>query len=199
MLDSPDPILIVPIAVLLSIAGLMMLFLWQVRRSRKLESAEDDREGGLRIDVASLPSDGPPSNGTQLECYHVPVRLVVLVLAPVGHGSLFPPRERLPDVINQLLPDFMCVLDAHKPIFQRWPNQVSSQGFVKKFFRYARLPGDAGKGTPWCSVAGKFEADGDSWLIGLILRADRPNSLGQIAIERATQWLDVLRIKRWPP
>lgn len=55
------------------------------------------------------------------------------------------------------------------------------------------LPGNRGPGTPWCTIAGRFVADGQPWLAGLILRADRPNNLSQATLEHEAQWLEVLR------
>jgi hypothetical protein len=57
------------------------------------------------------------------------------------------------------------------------------------------LPGDRGKGTAWCSLAGKFRAAGQVFLAGLVACAAKPNGLGQFVIQHEGQWNDVLRIK----
>jgi hypothetical protein len=67
---------------------------------------------------------------------------------------------------------------------------------MQSFSNHAALPGDRGKNTPWCSIAGRFEADGQRFLAGLICTAAAPNSLGQIMIQHDGMWLDVLRIRR---
>lgn len=149
----------------------------------------------LTIDVSQLPATGPPATGPRLECYGTPVRLAVLVLAPAGRASSLPGREEFLAVLDDLLPGLSQVIAAHQPIVRRWPSQLSTQGFTQAFFGHARLPGDRGKGTVWCSVAGRFEAGNRQLLAGLICVADRPNSLGQIAVQHTGQWLDVLRVR----
>ena len=57
-----------------------------------------------------------------------------------------------------------------------------------------KLPGDRGKGTPWCSVAGKFEADGEQYMAGMALCAAKPNSLSQYVIDLPGEWLELLRV-----
>ncbi len=173
---------------------LLLLALLLVRR-RKRRLPQTDDEAGLRIDVDSLPQLGPPAGHHQLEFYHVPVRVAAMVVAAAGRDHQLPGSDQLDACVDQLVPDLLSVVRDHQPEMRQWPGQVSSRGFVSKFFRHASLPGDHGKGTPWCSVAGKFEANGQPLLIGMILRADKPNSLGQVTVERTTQWLDILRVK----
>jgi hypothetical protein len=105
-----------------------------------------------------------------------------------------PATEQLPDLVNRLLPNMMRVLSAHRPAFRRWPAQLSSQGFSHAFFRNVALPGDRGKGSPWCAIAGKFSGSGQTYLAGLVCCAQDSNSLGQVIVEHEGQWLDVLRI-----
>jgi hypothetical protein len=147
------------------------------------------------VDVSSLADHGPPDGAEGLTFYHVPVRLALLVLAPVGRDGQLPPSDQLPELVDQLVPGLMGVLRRDQPEFRRWPAQLSSEGFTKAFFSHLRLPGDRGKGTPWCSIAGKFETDQTQYLAGLVCRAAAGNSLSQVAIQHAGQWLDVLRVR----
>ena len=59
-----------------------------------------------------------------------------------------------------------------------------------------KLPGDRGKATPWCSAAGKFEADNEQYMAGMALCAAKPNSLSQFVIEISGEWLELLRVQR---
>ncbi|HPM79898.1 MAG TPA: hypothetical protein PLF81_04335 [Candidatus Anammoximicrobium sp.] len=170
----------------------VILFLLLRRRARQPELALPD----LRIDVAALPDRGPPSDGPRLEFYGTPVRLAVLVLAPAGRNNPLPAERDLPAVLDDLLLDFTIIVATHRPLIRLWPCQLSTQGFVNSFFNNARLPGDRGKGTPWCAVAGRFEAGDQQLLAGLVCAADRPNSLGQMTVEHVGQWMDVLRVKQ---
>jgi hypothetical protein len=145
------------------------------------------------IDVTALAHAAPPASGPQLAVYNIPVRLVLLVLAPVGRGGKIPPNEFLPAIVSALAPNLMQVLSAHGTQFRRWPAQISSQGFAQVFFQNAAIPG-GGKGTPWCSLAGRFDTNAGPFLAGLVGIAAAPNSLGQIAVSQPGQWLDILRV-----
>jgi hypothetical protein len=57
------------------------------------------------------------------------------------------------------------------------------------------LPGERGKGTPWCSAAGRFDAGNQQLLAGILCAADKPNSLSQVTIANVGQWLEVVRVK----
>ncbi len=179
------------LAALFLLLLVVIVFLLLRRRARPPEPALPD----LRIDVASLPAQGPPHDGPRLEFYGTPVRLAVLVLAPAGRNNPLPAERDLPAVLDSLLPNFTAVVAAHRPLIRPWPVQLSTQGFASSFFNNVRLPGDRGKGTPWCAVAGRFEAGAQQLLVGLVCVADRPNSLSQITVAHVGQWMDVLRVK----
>jgi hypothetical protein len=179
------------LAALVVLLLVVILFLLLRRRARQPELALPD----LRIDVSALPDHGPPTGEPRLELYGTPVRLAVLVLAPAGRNNPLPAGSDLLGALDNLLPDFTTVVAAHRPLIRLWPCQLSTQGFVNSFFNNARLPGDRGKGTPWCAVAGRFEAGGQQLLAGLVCAADRPNSLSQVTVAHAGQWMDVLRVK----
>ena len=148
--------------------------------------------GGRRHGAARLaPPPGPPT----LEFYNLPVRLAAIVLAPVGRVRTLPSREDLPGVVDSIVPGLDRVAIAHKPLIRAWPAQVSARGFAHAFFQHVRLPGDHGKKTPWCSVAGRFMVDDQPMMAGLVLRAAAPNRHGQYVMEREEQWLGILRIR----
>ena len=106
------------------------------------------------VEVAALPERGPPEGPPVLEFYNLPVRLAAVVLAPVGPGRELPPGQaacpaagRHPAGPGQ----GGGVAPAGDPPLAE---PVSARGFAHLFFSNARLPGQAGKGTPWSSVAG---------------------------------------------
>jgi len=158
-------------------------------------SSERDSNHDLSIDLTSLEVGGPPSDGPIFEFYGTPVRLAVLILAPAGRGTRFPPKEKLRDVVDLLIPNLAMILDSHKPIYRRWPEQLSSQGFVQAFFNNLQLPGDKGKGTPWCSVAGRFDTPYGQLLAGLVCHGSAPNGLSQTFVKHEGKWNDTLRVK----
>ena len=160
------------------------------RRPAEQAPAED-----LTIELAQLDASGPPKEGTLLECYGVPVRMAVLVLAPVGRGE-FPTGNDLIEVLEGIVPGLNDVFATHGTTVRRWPPQMSPRGFSYFFSSQVKLPGDHGKGTPWCSISGKTVRSGQSLLVGMALCADAPNALGHFVIERDNGWLEALRVKR---
>ena len=145
------------------------------------------------VDCNALSSAPPAKDRIRAEVYNVPVRIAAVVIAPAGRDTKLP--ADIPKLLDQLAPGLGTVCEKDRPSIVRWPPQLSTQGFARAFFMNAPLPGDQGKGTPWCGVAGRLEERDVSALIGLVLHAAAPNSLGQVVVERATQWLDVLRIR----
>jgi hypothetical protein len=185
------------VLVAIGAAGLLLLAIFlalglSARRRKPVESPTID----LVIDVQELPANGPPNDGPKLEFYGIPVRLAVLVLAPAGRNAQLPSHQKLVGVLDDLVPGLASVVLAHRPLLRQWPGQLSSQGFIYSFFSNVRLPGDRGKGTPWCSTAGRFDAEGQQLLAGFLCAAEKPNSMSQVAISDARQWMEVLRVKR---
>jgi len=180
------------VAIMLCLGAMVFV----VRRLfRKRPSEKVDHREELAIDVAALPLGPPPKEGPQLEFYGTPVRLAALVLAPVGRSGEIPAPLDLASTLENLIPGFQEIVSLHEPQVVLWPHQLSSQGFLQAFFNLAALPGDHGKGTPWCSAAGKFEGGGQQYLAGLICCAAGPNSLGEMTIDKPGQWLSVLRVR----
>lgn len=162
---------------------------------RRRKSAARPELPDLTLEIASLGSHGPPESGPQVECYNVAMRLAAVILAPAGRMGKLPPRDQWADLLDQIVPGLGEVVGAHDPLLRSWPEQLSSKGFAQQFFTNAQLPGDRGKGSPWCSLAGKIEADGDFHMAALVFRSAKPNSLGEFAME-PTDWLGVIRVRR---
>ncbi len=181
-------------AVTVVCVGLMIAAIYLLRRKRAAAAADDDIDDRA-IDVASLDSSPPAATGPQLEVYGTPHRVAVVVMAPSGRSGSVPPKKELPALVEFLVPNLGAVLIASQPSYVRWPPQLSSQGFVQSFFNKLSLPGDHGKGTPWCSLAGKLEAHGQLYLIGLVCCAAVPNGLGEITVEHPGEWLQILRAR----
>jgi hypothetical protein len=185
---------------LLIIFGIGLVALWLIRvvlkRMARKQGRHDDDTGVIeKIDLATLSERGPPDQGVHLEFYHIPVRLALLVLAPVGREGRLPGTSQLPQLVDQIVPGLMQILEQDQPQFRRWPGQLSTEGFLNTFFSHVSLPGDRGKGTPWCGIAGKFEVAGEQYLVGMVCRARNENSLGHVVVEHSGKWLDVLRVR----
>jgi hypothetical protein len=101
----------------------------------------------------------------------------------------------LREALDGLSPGLGDAFQSHQPQVTTWPSQLSTEGFIRSFFRHVPLPGNDGKGSQWCSLAGRIETEDESLLVGLVCRAERSNSLGQILVERPSKWLDIVRIR----
>ncbi len=150
----------------------------------------------LTIDIMALGSEGPPSGAPVLEFYNIPVRLAAVVLAPAGRVRALPPDENLEETYEALLPGLAEVVAAHRPLIFCWPPQMSVRGFAHAMFQHCRLPGDGGKGSPWCTAAGVFKIKGQPLMAGLVLLSSQPTSYGQHTMETPEVWLGCLRVKR---
>lgn len=186
------PILVVVLLGLALVLVVVITVASNMKRRRRVTTRV--ATGPESIDVLAMSPKPPPAQGPQLTYFNAPVRLAVLVIAPAGRGAGLPRKEELPDIVEQLLPGLMKVLAAHQPVYRTWPQQLSSGGFAHSFARLVPLPGDRGKGTPWSSVAGRFQADGRTYLAGMVLCSEKANSHGHLEIDKPGGWLDVLRI-----
>jgi len=185
---------VLPYFLLVAATVVLLWFLWRLLGRRKGPAAS--LPPNLNVEVAALANQGPPEGPPVLEFYNMPVRLAAVVLAPVGRVRELPPDDELTLLIDAIVPGLDKVVMRHQPLIRRWPNQVSSRGFAHLFFNHARLPGSGGKGTPWSSVAGVFKVQSQPVMVGLVLRAAQPNSLGQTIVDSEHQWLGCLRV-RW--
>jgi hypothetical protein len=166
-----------------------------IRFFRRKRDASRHLQPDLFVDVSQLDASGPPATGPRAEFYGLPVRLAVVVIAPAGRNSELPAPELLPGLLDRLDPGLSAVVASHHPLVCRWPMQLSTQGFAQRFFNQVALPGERGKGTPWCSIAGKLQVGDRLFLVGIVCCAQQPNGLGQFVVQHEGQWLDILRIR----
>lgn len=190
-LQEINPVWLAAGGIGVSMLVLVVVLGWLRRARRPGQRAAPE----LTIKISELDGSGPPADGPQLEFYGTAVRLAVVVVAPGGRSGELPPPGVLPGLLERLVPGMTDVVASHQPTISRWPAQLSSQGFSQAFFNQAALPGSRGKGTPWCSIAGKLTVGDRSFLLGLVFCAAAANSLSQMVIQHEGQWLDVLRIR----
>jgi len=179
-------------AMAVSLAAVVLLFIAVVALRRVLRRRRRARgriEPELTIDAARLSTEPPPSSGPGLTFYNVPVRLVAIVLAPAGRAGVLPDADGMPALLEAIIPGLADVVAAHQPVRLLWPEQLSGSGFAHAFFVHARLPGNAGKGTPLSSAAGMAKTHLGSVMVAMIVRADRPKSYGQQILETEGDWL----------
>jgi hypothetical protein len=175
------------------IAVVILIVVWKIFAGRRRELPPPAPD--LAIDLTVLGTQGPPAEGPILEHYNVPVRLAAVVLAPTGRVLELPTMDQLAELIDHIAPGLGQVVAAHRPLIRRWPSQLSAEGFAHAFFAQVKLPGDGGKGTPWCSVAGRFKIKRQSLMAGLVMRAEENNNFSQSIIHQEHEWLGILRVK----
>ncbi|MHB1033128.1 MAG: hypothetical protein ACYC35_16225 [Pirellulales bacterium] len=178
----------------LVVLAIAVVFYAIVRTLRGRHAKPAMRMPHLELNISALGAAGPPPYGPVVEFHGVPVRVAAVVLAPTGRVRPIPPPHELPGLLDELVPGLGQILATHKPEIRRWPAQLSASGFVHGFFSQAKLPGDGGKGTRWCSVAGRFKFEGQWLMVALVLLAESPNNLGQEMIEEDGQWRSILRV-----
>ncbi len=177
-------------AVVLVLVAVAFYWLWRRRRIKPAQVAKAD----LDLDVRSLNQDGPSPDVARLDFYNMPVRVAAVVIAPVGRDRPTPSVDELQQLIDAIVPGMENVVDSHGPAIRLWPAQLSVQGFNQAFFNNVPLPGIQGKGSPWCSLAGKFNYRGHSFVAGLVCRSADANNVGQVIVQHDAQWLDILRL-----
>ena len=175
-------------AVVITVVYVILKVLKIKKPKQAVESSPD-----MGISVNDLMPQGPPPAGPQLAFYNVPVRLLAVVIAPAGRGHDLPPLNQLAGVLDAIVPGLALVVTAHKPVVRKWSPQLSSIGFANVFFTGARLPGEGGKGTLGCAVAGVFKVGKMPVMAGLVMRTASPTNFGHVVLQHETQWRDVLR------
>lgn len=162
---------------------------WMRRSVEPADSRLDENLG-------KFSDQGPdPSDPLALLCRQVPVRIALVIVAPLGREQTAPAASELAHAAEHVMPGLGGVIARDRPEVRSWDAQLSAQGFVHSVFRHVRLPGDRGRATPWCLVAGRAQGPERPFLLGMALCAAGANALGQITVESEEKWHDVLRIR----
>lgn len=165
---------------------LLLVILW-LRRGRRTAV---DPEAAL---IENLGEYAPAGPGPQrLQLYGQPLRLRLVVLAPLGKRAA-PTDDAVEPLLNSVLPGLGDIARQDRPRIRVWPPQLSQHGFAPTFFRLTHRPEQAGKASPWILVAGPVRAGGQQFLLGLALVADKPTDRGNLALQMR-QWCEVFRV-----
>ena len=177
---------------------LVLFFLPRLARAvRALMRKQDDTgEHGLDENLADLSDVGPdPSDPLALLCRQIPVRIGLVIVAPLGRDHTAPADSTLPNTAEYVMPGLGKVIARDRPAIRSWPAQLSAKGFFHSVHRHVHLPGDRGRNTPWCLVAGRAQGPEQPFLLGIVLCAAEPNALSDIAVDTEEKWHDVLRVR----
>lgn len=132
---------------------------------------------------------------TDLKVHNLPVRLGVVVLAPLGRLDL-PDDEEIPNILDGLVPGLGKFVADDTPIVRSWPNQVSVGGFANNLALHMQVGGKDLTETPWCLVAGKTKRPDGLLLVTLALAAEASNRLGVVRLDDESQWMQAIQVSR---
>ena len=132
---------------------------------------------------------------TDLKVHNLPVRLGVVVLAPLGRLDL-PDDEEIPNILDGLVPGLGKFVADDTPIVRTWPNQVSVGGFANNLALHMQVGGQDLTETPWCLVAGKTKRPDGLLLVTLALAAEASSRLGVVRLDDESQWMQSIQVSR---
>ena len=148
-----------------------------------------DPEAALAEDLSTYPPAPRGPRHYELRVMNQPVRLRLVVVAPVGKK----PVGKVDSVLEQVFRGLGEVSIDDKPRIRVWPPQLSTKGFAPIFFRLTRRPEPEGKPSRWALLAGPARAGATPVLLALACQTDAPTSLGLITLDE-TQWGEVLQV-----
>jgi hypothetical protein len=167
--------------------GLLLLLavLFLFRGKKKV-----DPEANLGEDLAAI---GPAPKGPrhyQLFVMNQPVRLRLVVIAPMGKKVV----GKIDTALEQVFRGLGEVAIDDKPRVRLWPPQLSVAGFAPSFFRLTKRPEPDGKASTWILLAGPARAGATPVLLGLAVQADELTKMGLLTMTE-TKWGEVLRVE----
>jgi hypothetical protein len=184
-------------AILGVLALLMLLIVWKVLSGLRAlfasPPAPEPDDSFLRENLADLVPPESEPGPQRLLVEGVPARFCLVIVAPAGFGQQVEPGA-VDKLIDRLLPGTGALVRDDRPQVRIWPPQLSHQAFGNLFHRHTILPHLEGTPSPWVLVAGLGKLGKEPLLLGLVLWADKPNSIGRLTLE-PRQWRDVFHIK----
>jgi hypothetical protein len=181
---------------LVLLAVVAWLLLWAVvrllfRRRRKPPVAVLD----LTEDLATYPPPPALWGSRRLTVYDLPVRLRLVVAAPLGTEAGALHEEDIERMLDLVIPGLSAFLKSDKPRIRAWPTQLSHQGFTAAFRRFTLRPDPENPVSRWVLVMGKALIGRRPVAIGFACLADRDNTLSRVVVEQPHQWMEAMRIK----
>jgi hypothetical protein len=166
---------------------LLLFILWLRRRP-----AKHDPEAGMSEELADYPPP-PQAAGRQLTLQGRPVRVRLVVVAPVGRQQVAKDGAIEP-ILDGVVRGLGAVTQQDKARVRLWPLGMSNVGFTPAFFRRVRRPEPAGSPSHWILMAGPARAGAQQILLGLALLADEPNTVGNVAVQ-PDGWHELLSLE----
>jgi hypothetical protein len=173
--------------------AVLLLLLIVVTLLRHAGKKATDPEGTLEEDLSEYPMAPWKTGPQQLTLLGRPVRLRLVVIAPVGKRDVAQAGE-VGGLLDQVLRGLGDIARHDKPRVRFWPPQLSQQGFAPTFFRRTRCPDKAGTPSHWVLAAGPARVGGTPVLLGLALWGDDEAPM-ELKILSETQWGEALQVK----
>jgi hypothetical protein len=175
----------------LGVGALVVLLVLALLMRKKPKGKGIDPEAGMAEDLRAYPPPPPQKAPRPLTVQGQPVRVRLVVLAPVGRQRLAD-DEPIEPILDQVVRGMGLAARYDQPQVRAWPLGLSDAGFTPMFFRRVLRPQPAGTPSNWVLMAGPARAGAQKVLLGLALWSDRPTSMGNVAVE-ADEWNDLLR------
>ncbi|MBY0522651.1 MAG: hypothetical protein K2R98_04610 [Gemmataceae bacterium] len=169
-----------------------VLLLWLLRFYFRAPRQTPDPERVLREDLAAYPAAPGGPGPHRLRIHGEPVRLRLVVVAPVGKQTAILPDE-VESILDQVLRGVGAVVQHDRPRVRVWPPQLSNRGFAPTFHRLVSKPDAEGSPSHWVLLAGPAKAGNTPVLLGLACWADESSTLGRLTVE-PDRWRETLRI-----
>jgi hypothetical protein len=152
-----------------------------------------DPEAGMGEDLAEYPPPPPLKASKQLTLQGHPVRVRLVVVAPVGRRTVADDGHVEP-LLDMVVPGLGAAVSQDKARVRQWPLGLSVTGFEPMFFRRVRRPEPPGRRSRWILLAGHTRAGSRPLLLGLALWLEQPSDVGNVAVG-PEEWNDLLRVE----
>lgn len=179
--------------IVLGALALLVLILLIYRLTRRPKRIALSDRSDLYIDVTDFsPEQVDYKAYPRLEWMGSPAHLTLIVVAFQGTGGGAMQDAPVRALLERALPGLGPILDAHKTEIRLWDPQVSRRGFEQLFFHVVPLPGDHGRGTPWCSLVSRVEYKDRPLLLGMVLYSPQTPNVTQMSYEHESKlWSDL--------
>jgi hypothetical protein len=173
-------------------AGILVVLLLMLLRLRSRTAPKRiDPEAGMAEDLAMYPPAPQQVGPRQLTVQGQPVRVRLIVLAPVGR-TVISQDEPIEPLLDHIVRGMGQAAQYDQPHVRVWPLGMSNAGFTPMFFRRTKRPQPAGRPSNWILLAGQARAGAQQVLLGLALWSDEPTTMGNVAV-KPEDWSEVLR------
>lgn len=165
--------------------------LWRQWRRRSAATVVSDLDERL---AAYPPAPPMPSGQQWLHVHGLPVRVRLVVVAPLGTDALRPQTWDVTELLNAVIPGLGHLPGLDQPRIRIWPTQLSQAGFMAAFRRHTLLPEPEARLSPWLLVMGRVLWRDRPYMVGLACRSAQPQTLGRVVVEQPHLWMGVLRL-----